>query len=48
MRNVYTFNLRPDRVTELVHGLRAAFDSTQRDLLAFVAFLEPLATADED
>ena len=48
VRNVYTFNLRSERVTELVHGLRPAFEQTQREVLAFVAFLEPLATADED
>lgn len=47
VRNVYTFTLRPERVTELVRGLRPAFDLARRDLLAFAAFLDGLATADE-
>ena len=47
VRNVYTFNLRPDRVTELVRGLRPTFDLARRDLLAFAKFLEELSTADE-
>ena len=48
VRNVYTFNLRPERVKELVRGLRPAFDLTQQDLLAFAEILEELSTADED
>jgi len=47
VRNVYAFNLRPDRVTELVRGLRPTFDLARRDLLAFAEFLEGLSTADE-
>jgi len=47
VRNVYTFNLRPDRVTELVRGLRPTFDLARRDLLAFAKFLDELSTADE-
>jgi hypothetical protein len=35
-------------VQELVQGLRATFDLTQRDLLAFADFLQRLATADEE
>jgi hypothetical protein len=46
VRNVYTFNLRPARVDELVRGLRPAFDLARRDLLAFAGFLEELAAAD--
>jgi len=47
VRNVYTFNLRPERVAELVRGLRATFDLVRRDLLTFAIFLENLSTADE-
>lgn len=46
VRNVYTFNLRPDRVVELVDGLRPAFDLARHDLLTFAEFLEELSTAD--
>lgn len=48
VRNVYTFNLRPERVMELVGRLRATFDLAQRDLLKFAEFLDGLATADEE
>jgi hypothetical protein len=47
VRNVYTFNLRPQRVAELVGGLPAAFTLVQHDLQRFVEFLEGLSTADE-
>lgn len=48
VRNVYTFNLNLNRVTELAEALRNTFSLTQRDLLAFVSFLDNLSTADED
>jgi len=48
VRNVYTFNLRPDRVIELIRGLRATFGSAQHDLLFFAEFLENLSRADEE
>lgn len=48
VRNVYTFNLRPERVAELVRGLRPTFDLVRRDRLAFAEFLEELSTADEE
>ena len=48
VRNVYTFNLRPERVAELVGSLRPAFDLVRRDVLTFVEYLEELSTADED
>lgn len=48
VRNVYTYNLRPERVTELVHGLRPTFDLARRDLLTFAEFLDSLSTADEE
>lgn len=44
VRNVYTFNLRPDRVKELVQGLRPVFLLVQRDLLDFASFLEDLSS----
>lgn len=47
VRNVYTFNLRPTRVSELVNGLRPVFEASQGDLLVFADFLDGLATADE-
>jgi hypothetical protein len=47
VRNVYTFYLRPERVTELVRGLRPAFDLARRDLLTFAEFLDQLSTADD-
>jgi len=48
VRNVYTFNLRPLRVTALIEGLRPAFEVVQRDLLTFADFLDGLSTADEE
>jgi hypothetical protein len=47
VRNVYTFNLRSERVIELVATLRPAFDLTQRDLLSFSMFLDELAETDD-
>jgi hypothetical protein len=47
VRNVYTFNLRPERVAELVRALHPTFELARRDLLAFAEFLDRLATADE-
>ena len=47
VRNVYTFNLRAERVAELVRGLRPTFELARRDLTAFAQFLEELATADQ-
>jgi len=38
----------PARVTELVRGLRPAFDLARRDLLTFAEFLDDLSTADEE
>lgn len=39
VRNVYTFNLRPSRLQELVAGLRPCYTQVQADLAAFLAFL---------
>ena len=47
VRNVYTFNLRSERVIELVRSLRNSYDLVQNDLLAFARFLDQLSTADE-
>lgn len=46
VRNVYTFNLHSDRVTELVHNLRPAFDLAHADLMNFATFLEEFSNAD--
>lgn len=43
VRNVYSFDLRSDRVKELVRGLRPAFSLLRRDLVDFAAFLEALS-----
>jgi hypothetical protein len=48
VRNVYTFNLQPDRINWLVGGLRRALNLVRRDLLAFAEFLTELSTADEE
>jgi hypothetical protein len=42
VRNVYTFELDPDRVERLVKNLRPAFAQVQTELLAFADFLEKL------
>jgi len=47
VRNVYTFDLRSDRVAELGHSLSSTFTLIKRDLLAFAEFLENLSQADE-
>lgn len=47
VRNLYTFDLRLDRVAVLAGNLRAANDLVQRDLRLFVAFLDSLSIADE-
>ena len=40
VRNVYTYNLRPSRVQELVEGLSACYATLAKDLAIFGAFLE--------
>jgi hypothetical protein len=47
VRNVYTFNLKPDRIAQLVRDLRPTFDQTRRELLAFAGFLNTVSTADQ-
>ena len=47
VRNVYTFNLRPDRVAELVNGLQPAYRLVADDLLGLARFLDAIATTAE-
>jgi hypothetical protein len=42
VRNVYTFNLRPSRLQELIANLRACHESLLKDLADFVHFLKQL------
>jgi hypothetical protein len=44
VRNVYTFNLRPSRVRDLVETLRPCFESVRNSLFEFTRFLDQLAT----
>jgi hypothetical protein len=46
VRNVYTFNLRPSRLEELVNGLSVCQSLLSADVAAFCEFLDALA-ADE-
>ncbi len=48
VRNVYTFNLRPARLNELVTGLRACQAALTGDLTTFVAFLESMARSSDE
>lgn len=47
MRNVYTFNLHPDRVAELVNGLRPTYRLVADDLLGLARFLDAIAMPTE-
>lgn len=47
VRNVYTFNLRPARLQELVAELPRCHQAVVADLIAFAEFLDRLAHADE-
>jgi hypothetical protein len=47
VRNVYTFNLRPERVAELVNGLRPTYQLVADDLLGLARFLDAIAMASE-
>ena len=44
VRNVYTFNLRPDRVEALTAQLRACYDSVSTDLQQFAVLLRTIAS----
>jgi hypothetical protein len=48
VRNVYTFNLRPARLRELVAGLRACQDAIGADINAFVTFLDSVARSSDE
>jgi len=45
VRNVYTFNLQPSRLQELVSGIRACYTAVRRDLEGFADFLDSLTQA---
>lgn len=40
VRNVYTFNLRPDRIEALVGDLRGCYESLASDVESFATFLD--------
>ena len=42
IHNIYTFNLRPDRLKEQAEGLQACYEAVVHDLRAFTSFLECL------
>jgi hypothetical protein len=42
VRNIYSFNLRPARLKELVDDLDKCFSHLKDDLLAFTSFLEKI------
>lgn len=46
VRNVYTFQLRPSRLQELVTDLTTCFEKVKKDLLAFAEFLEQVDKAE--
>jgi len=48
VRNVYTFNLRPARLQELVTGLRACQGAITADLASFAAFLDSAARSPDE
>lgn len=47
VRNVYSFNLRPARIDELLDGLHTCYAAVTRDLEQFCAFLDRLAASTE-
>lgn len=47
VRNVYTFNLRPSRLQELVADLPACYTALRQDMAAFCRFLERLSSAED-
>lgn len=44
VRNIYSFNLIPERVKRLVEKLPEAYEQGRQDLLAFAQFLEQLSS----
>ena len=47
MRNIYTFNLIPEKIEPLVSSLPALWSRLRAELLAFADFLEDVAEASE-
>ncbi len=47
IKNVYTFNLRPARLQDLVAELRDSYRDLSQDLTTFCQFLERVGTDDE-
>jgi hypothetical protein len=45
VRNIYTFNLVPEKMENLVHSLPALWDQLRAELLAIASYLEALANA---
>jgi hypothetical protein len=45
VRNIYTFNLVPEKMENLVHDLPALWDQLRAELLATAGYLEALADA---
>jgi len=48
IRNIYTTNIDPDRIGQLVAKLPNVYAQLHQDLEAFLAFLDTLARADEE
>ena len=44
IRNIYSFNLIPDRVETLVEKLPTVLNKTKEDLTAFIQFLEQISS----
>jgi hypothetical protein len=42
VRNVYAFNLRPKRLSDLVDGMRVCFTDLRNDLKEFARFLQAI------
>ena len=47
VRNVYTFNLVPEKMEPLIEALPELWSQLQAELLAFADFLEELAQANQ-
>ncbi|MFH1146290.1 MAG: hypothetical protein V1736_01115 [Pseudomonadota bacterium] len=48
VRNVYTFNLKPARLTELTKQLRDCYEGLNRDINDFAGFLQTLSQDSDD
>ena len=45
VRNVYTFNLKGERITSLLRGLPSTFSKARDELLVFLAFLKEISNS---